>query len=324
MYEFFANFFPKNLKKNYIRLIAYSNIGIRPEKFMGFVLLFGFVLAIGMAFIIATLFDVPVILLIIGLFILIQFIVYYLLMIRADKKARFVESILPDALQLMASNLRAGLTIDNALLQSARPEFGPLQEEINKVGKEVAMGRELEVALKQLTKNIFSEKLNKTVILITTGLRSGGQLASLLEQTSRNLREQNFIDEKIRANVMMYVIFVFVAVGVGSPLLFGLSSFLVGVITKTIASVTLPDASVMASMPIAFSEITISTDFVIFYSICSLIASGIMGSMIIGLISKGKEKYGVKMIPVLIILSLGIFFLVRIGMQNLVGSLLQI
>ena len=324
MYEFLSSFYPRKIKENYIRLLTYSHLPFRPERFLGFVLFFGFGVSLSLALMFSRVINFPLLLLAAIIFLSLEFIVYFFLLMSSDAKARVVEIVLPDALQLMASNLRAGLTIDKALILSARPEFGPLQDEINQIGKEVTMGKELEEALLEMKNRIKSEKLEKTVLLIVAGLKSGGQLAKLLEQTARNLREQAFVDEKIRSNVMMYVIFVFVAVGIGSPFLFGLSSFLVEVLTRTLSSVTLPDASVASSIPISFSEVSISVSFVVNYAVTFLITSSIMGSMIIGLISKGKEKDGAKFIPLLIALTLGLFFLVRIGMRSLLGGLFNL
>ena len=132
-----------------------------------------------------------------------QITVYMWIGLNVDAKAKFVEKVLPDALQLMSSNLRAGLTPDRALLLSSRPEFGPLSEELNKVGREIAVGKEIDKALMKMTERIRSEKLTKTMLLIVSGLRSGGELASLLDQTARNLRAQEFVDQKIRSSIKM-------------------------------------------------------------------------------------------------------------------------
>jgi len=324
MYEFFSNFYPKKMRDKYMRLLRYSQMPFRPERFLGFVLSFGFGVSLAFSLMFAKIFNIPLVLLFGASFFAAEFLVYFFLLMRSDAKARVVETVLPDALQLMASNLRAGLTIDKALLLSARPEFGPLQDEINNIGKEVTMGKELEDALLEMKERIRSERLEKTILLIVAGLKSGGQLARLLEQTARNLREQAFVDEKIRSNVMMYVIFVFVAVGIGAPFLFGLSSFLVEVLTSVLSSVTMPDVSVASAMPMSFSQVNISVDFVINYAITFLVVTSIMGSMIIGLISKGKETEGAKFVPVLIALTLGLFFLVRFGMRTLLGGLFNL
>ena len=321
MYRFLATIYPKNLKKKYELLIRYSDLKINPLNLMGFFLSFGFGLAVALSLFLSRILGMPLIVLILILFFLIELLVYILLLLRADKKGKFVEEILPDVLLLMSSNLKAGLTTDRALLMAARPEFGPFKEEINRVGKEITMGREISDSLLDMTKSIRSDKLEKTMLLVISGLRAGGQLSSLLEQTANNLRQQRFVEEKTRSSVMMYVIFIFAAVAIGSPLLFGLSSFLVEVLATQMSAAELPTTEATANLPLSFTKVNISINFVITFAVISLVTSSILGSLILGLINKGKEREGIKFIPILIALTIGLFFMTRIAVKNMLGGL---
>jgi len=120
----------------------------------------------------------------------------------------------------------------------------------------------------------------------------------------------------------MYIIFIFAAIGVGAPMLFGLSSFLVEVLTKNMANIDLGQtSSVASSMPISFSKVSISSSFVMTYAITSLCASSVLGSFILGLIGKGKESRGIRYIPILLCLSLTVFFVARLLIKGMIGGL---
>jgi pilus assembly protein TadC len=323
MYRLLSKFYPAQIRESYNHLLLYSAIKIKPERFIGFIFIFGFLLALTISLYAAIFFGVSLTITFFILFAVFQLGVYFWLLLKADAKAKFVESILPDVLQLMSSNLRSGLTTDRALLLAARPEFGPFQDEINLVGKEITMGKDIDESLIEMAKRTKSQKLSKTVDLIVAGLRAGGELASLLDQTARNLRREAVVDSRIRANVMMYVIFIFVAVCFGAPLLFGLSSFLVEVLTKILGSINMPE-NMSTSMPFTFNSVSISPGFVIFFSITFLLTSSVMGSFIIGLISKGKEREGIKFIPLVGAASLLIFFIARIAIKAMLGNLLGV
>lgn len=323
MYRPVSNLFPRKIREAYKNLLGYSSIKIIPEKFIGFVILFSLGLAVALAFDFGAAFNFPFLLTFIVSFVVIEIAVYLWLLLSVDARAALIEKSLPDCLQLMASNLRAGLTTDKALLLSSRYEFGPLSEEINRVGKEVTAGKDIDIALMETTKRVRSEKYKKTIMLITSGLKSGGELAPLLEQTSRNLRNEEFVEEKIRSNVKMYVIFIFAAVGFGAPLLFGLSSFLVEIMTNLLATIEVPQVTTI-DVPLSLTKITISPRFIKTYIITSLVMVSIFGSLIVGLISKGEEKNGIKFIPLLITVTLVIFFTVRFLISKLLGSLFNI
>lgn len=321
IYEQIAKFYTKKIRANLEKLLNYANIVIDPKKFLGFVLSFGFLLGLAVAFNLKGFFNIPFFLTFIITFLASQFAVYFWLVIRVDKKASLVEDVMPDALQLMASNLRAGLTTERAILLASRPEFGPLQQEIDRVGKKLAVGVELSDALAGMSEKIQSKTVDKTLLLIKSGLESGGSLAPLLEQIAENLREQQMVKKRIKANILMYVIFIFVAVSAGGPMLYGLSSFLVQILTKNISQIEIPiEATSTIDLPFNITKIGITEGFIITFVIVSLVFNSVFSSLILGLISKGREKDGIKYIPFILILSLAVFFLVRIILRTMFST----
>ncbi|MEK6826690.1 MAG: type II secretion system F family protein [Nanoarchaeota archaeon] len=321
MYRLVTRLIPARIRHHYEKLYFYAKVKVDEDTFLGFFITNTLLVSIALAFLLRFLFGFNLFYASLISFVVLQVGLYFSLALKAESIAKFVESILPDALQLMTSNLRAGMTIDSALLLSARPEFGPLTDEINSIGKKVALGGDVAESLNDMSKHFQSLRLKKAVALIVTGLRSGGELSELLSQTADNLRKETFLDQKIRTNVLMYVIFIFVAIGIGAPMLFGLSSFLVGILNENLAKIELPETS---PIPITLSQVSISSSFVQFFAIFSLITTSIFGSFILGLISKGSEKSGAKYIPLLIILSLSVFFLSRYLVGQLLGGLFGI
>lgn len=311
LYRVAARFYGKKLQAGYEKLLQYSPIRIEYTKFLGFNLTFGIVLGLAIAFLLGGLFALPFVIVFLLSVIIYQFIVYSFLLLYADIKARIVEEILPDALLLIASNLRAGLTVESAILEASRAEFGPLQNEISIVGRKIATGEDLGNALVEMRLRIRSKILEKSMLLIRSGLYSGGELAALLEQTAEYLRDQQLIQKRISSNVLTYVIFIGAAIGVGAPTLFALSSFLVEVISTTLGSIDIPETTVSAQIPINISVLGVSIGFIINYIMIFLVLNSVLGSIILGLINKGQERAGLKYIPLFIGLSMGVFFLVR-------------
>ena len=314
--------YPAPLRTSFIELLSYTKIKIEPANFLGFFFLFSFLFSLLASFVLAYYFSLSIFIFFLASFFLIQLTFYLWLVVITDKRARFIEEVLPDALLLMSSNLRAGLTIDKAFLLSARPEFGPLQEEILRLGKEVTAGKEIGIALLGITRRVRSRKLSRALQLISSGLRSGGKLADLLQETALDFKNQRLVDRKIRASVNMYVIFIFVAISFGAPLLFGLSSYLVEILNSTFKDVDIPtDVLSSYNIPLSIQKVSVDPSFILGFAIFNLIFSSFFGALLIGLISKGREKDGIKYIPVLILLSIGLFFLIRISAQTVLSGL---
>ncbi len=130
MYEKISSMIPRNVLKAFKNELTYAGIDLDEKNFVGFVFVFGFATAIAAGFALNFFFSLHFFIGFITGFILTVGGIYYLLNQAGDSKARFVEKILPDALQLIASNMKSGLTTEKALLVSSRPEFGALAIEL--------------------------------------------------------------------------------------------------------------------------------------------------------------------------------------------------
>ncbi|MDP7494285.1 MAG: type II secretion system F family protein [Candidatus Undinarchaeales archaeon] len=327
LYITLAQLVPRVVQESIEELMCFCEIEMDSRVFLGLMLIGGVFISLAagtyavLAFKVGIIFGfIPIILV---AFILTESGIYIALTLSADASGLYAEEILPDALQLMASNLRAGLTPDRALLVSARPEFGSLERAIRRTSKEVITGKNLPDALLELPKNIKSKVLMRTIQLISQGIRSGGKIADLLEQTADDMRTQKIIQKEVRATVLMYEIFITLAVGFGGPLLFGVSSYLTTVLTAQSAAGDVPD-EVTSSMPIApMGKITIDENFVVMYAVACITLSSVFGSLIIGLLKEDNELAGVKFIPPLLVTALSLFFGVRWFIFTYFGSMLM-
>ncbi len=244
----------------------------------------------------------------------------FMLALKKSARIKKIENVFPDFLQLVSSNLRAGMTVDRAMFLSSRPEFAPLDKEILQVGKDISTGKPVEIALKSMSDRIGSEKVEKTFLIVLSGIRAGGNLAVLLEETSRNMRQRCFTEKKAASQVLMYVIFIFLAVSVFSPGLFSLSGIFVETMTGLMGGVSVEDLP--QNLPVSFSVINISSSFILYFSIAFIIAMNIMASLVLGLVSKGDSKEGLRYLPIMLVLSLSIFFILGKVLSGVMAGLM--
>ncbi|MFA5856017.1 MAG: type II secretion system F family protein [Candidatus Pacearchaeota archaeon] len=243
---------------------------------------------------------------------------YFSKMLKESDRIKKMESVFPDFLQMMSSNLRAGMTIDRAILLSSRPEFAPLDVEILKTGKFLATSKNIEEAMLEMGNRIGSEKIRKTMLLIVSGIKSGGDLAILLEETAINMREREFLEKRAYSNVLMYVIFIFLVVSVFAPILFSLSNFLVEILSKILAGIPKVESSM--NMPFTLSTLSVSITFIRTFSIVFILLIDVLASMVIGLVSKGEEKEGLKFLPAIVIISMSSFFITKFLISKIMSG----
>lgn len=307
---------PRRYQEKIKEWIRYSGSRMSPKSFVNNTLAFSVAIGFAVAFFVPQYLLFIWIAVSLGIFMLF----HGFLVLAVDKRTKFVERILPDALQLMAANSRAGYIPSRALLLSARKEFGPLSEAIKTVGKEILTGESLEDSLKKMTRNIKSEMLERTVKLIIEGNKSGGQFAQLLDENASDLRRVQVIKKEINANIMLYVIFIGFAGVIGAPLLYALSSFLITTLGSFTSDISIPDSATRNVPFLKFGVVGVSPEFLFWFAIAAILLTTIFGSLIIGLISSGREKTGIKFMPLMIIIALGVFFLTRIIIAGIFGA----
>lgn len=319
IYRTAARFIPHGTREKLAGFLKYSSVKDH-DVFIGFVTVISIVAGIVLAVLSLIFFGRFFILILVGVPVLVNGITYVIVLFSVDKKARFVEASLPDALQLMSSNLRAGMTPERALILSSRPEFGPLKLEIDQVGREVALGKNIGNALLDMARRVRSRRLLRSIELINAGLGSGGSLATLLDSTAAHLREQTLVDKKIKAAITMYVIFIFSAAAIITPVLLGLSSILVEVLRSSLGQIDIPSTA-SASLPLNISDINISSSFLFVYIIIYISANCFFAALLLGLIQKGKQRDGLKYFVPMILLGIPIFWLARTLIQTVLGGL---
>ncbi len=257
-----------------------------------------------------------------GVFVSVFVLMHGLLILAVERRSKFIERILPDALQLMAANIKSGFIPSRAMLLSARKEFGPLSDAIKKAGKEMMTGKPLQESLEEIPKSVRSGILETTIGLIVKGVRSGGQLVSLFEETALDMRRRESISKEVKANILMYGMFIGFAGAVGAPVLYALSSFLVTTIGGMGAMIDIPEGASTGLPMVGFGGLEITPDFLFMFSIAAILITTVFGGLIMGIIDSGKEKAGIKYIPMLTIVALVVFFIARIVVASMFGTMI--
>ncbi|MBU5690025.1 MAG: type II secretion system F family protein [Candidatus Aenigmatarchaeota archaeon] len=314
IYRSIYKILPKFYREWVRKYLVYANFQINHEKYAGFSVLYGLILfaTILSLFKIMELPSKTGFIVALSVLIIFEFFMHGILILISESRANFADEILPDVLNLLSSNIRSGLTPDKALMLTARPEFGPLEEEIKRAAKKTLSGESIEEAIKIIPERINSKILERTVMLLSEGMAKGGSLQGLLDGLANDIRESRMLKKEIAAQVMVYAIFIFFAVSIAAPILMATSNHLIEVMSKISSNINIGDVSIPSQMPLKIQKISVNKTFMLSYSLASLTITSIFGGILIGLIREGTEKAGVKYIPVMFAISIGIFLISKI------------
>ncbi len=263
--------------------------------------------------------SVFLLLLLLSVFVIL--IVYFYLDIRIYQRTSQMEELLPDYLQVVASNLKGGLTFENALWEAIKPQFKVLANEMAEVAKKVMTGYPIRRALLELSQKYDSPMLRRSVDLIISELESGGNVAELLEHIVEHLKDAKELKEEMSANAIAYVIFISIIVVVVSPLLFALSYNLLVVILGFVGNLA-ASTSRSGVIPISFSSGNVDpNDFKVF-SVATIIVISFFASLIVSIVEKGNIKAGLKYIPPYLIGSLVFYWMFITILTSVFSNLL--
>ena len=248
-------------------------------------------------------------------------VIYFYLDLRIYKRTRRMEDLLPDFLQVVSSNLKAGMSFENALWAAIKPNFSVLANEMAEVSKKVMTGYDISQALAELGQKYNSAMLRRSLDLMISEFEGGGSIADLIDRIAENLKETKSLKEDISASVFAYTIFIGALVIVISPLLFSLSFHLLLVILNFVSKLAVASPSTGTSFPIKFNEIAVDPVSFKYFSVAAITIISFFSSLIVSIVEKGNVKSGLKYIPIFLIGSLIMYYIFTTILSFVFGSL---
>ena len=125
-----------------------------------------------------------------GLGVLVAFIPYFVAKSKKTKRTRLMEEQLPDAMDLMTSALRAGLSLPAALQLVAQEAPSPLAEEFGHTFDEQNLGLDIRDAMLNLARRIDSVDVKFFVTAVVVQRETGGNLAEIMQNIAHIIRER--------------------------------------------------------------------------------------------------------------------------------------
>ncbi len=321
VYRTFAKAYPGSFRKSMKQLLVYAGYDCSADLFLGpamvlgllvgsILLLFPFALFGGFHYLFALY-------ALIG-FALVHLLSYLVVYFHAEDRARRVEKVLPDALMLIASDIKAGMTPFAAIRLAARPEFGPLEVELKRATVHALGEGSFAASLMYMTERINSECLRRAMGLFTTSMKSGGHLAEILEETARDIAETQSLKNEMISNTKTYLMFIMFTVALGAPILLAVS--LQFVTMSEALKANIGSSELVSGLGMGGGESQITLEFLTTASYVIILLTSILASSMLGVIIEGKEKYGVKYAPFMFAVAMVVFYFGRIAISGMIGE----
>ncbi|PCJ99816.1 MAG: hypothetical protein COA45_03090 [Zetaproteobacteria bacterium] len=118
---------------------------------------------------------------------------------KINKRIRAFEALFPDAIDLIVRNLRIGRPLNSAINSVAEELPDPIGREFYLVSQDIAYGKNMSAAVKDMLKRISIPNLRFFVVAIQIQSESGGNLAEILDGLSKIIRGRFRLMRKVSA-----------------------------------------------------------------------------------------------------------------------------
>ncbi|MEW5955576.1 MAG: type II secretion system F family protein [Candidatus Micrarchaeota archaeon] len=105
----------------------------------------------------------------------------------ASGRANKIDKELPFALRHLATQIKAGVSLNRAIASVGAANYGVLTQEINRTLADLEGGESTEGALLKLASRNRSRGLRRAVVQITRALRTGGNLAEIISSIAEDI-----------------------------------------------------------------------------------------------------------------------------------------
>lgn len=212
--------------------------------------------------------------------------------IKSERRREEVENSIPDFLRQLASMLRVGMSLENALVDLSEHGNGPLYDELRRVVVEIRMGKGFDESFNNMARRLDSKDLERSFKIILNAHKSGGGLGDVITDVSDDLRAMLILKRERKSSVMMSIMFLVLASVVAAPFALGM----VGVYSSFM--IELNRSSAISEVAPLAAEIY-------------LIVHSILAGFLIALIMYGDVKKGVKFSIPITVSAFLVFYLIN-------------
>ena len=214
----------------------------------------------------------------------------------------------------LVETVKAGTPISRSIIQIRNKDFGSLTPHVRKLANQIALGISVRQAFGVFASDVNNKIISRSIALIIEAEESGGEISLILESTAKSVSEIEDIKKERRAStynlvVQGYVIFIIFLV-----IMLVVQMYFIPLMLKTVGEAgglqaVGESAFGGLSNPQVSEELTgsLGTLFIIL-----ILVQGFFAGLVIGKLSEGNIKAGIKHTLIIVALAYFITFGVRV------------
>jgi archaeal flagellar protein FlaJ len=216
---------------------------------------------------------------------------------REDRRKRQYEQDFADFLFELSELVRGGIDPAKAFLTLAQGEVGSITKFVKIAARQMNIGFTFEQALHNLGDSLESDLAKRYIDLVIQASYSGGSVSNLIQQAAIDMGNFLTIDKEKRSGLAQYTVVLYT----GQVVLIVLAAIMVVQFIPQLTEITqIGNAGLSGFLGQAdIGNVPIERDLFFLVTI-----NGLFGGLIIGKISEGKIKHGLKHSLILMLIAL--------------------
>ena len=228
---------------------------------------------------------------------------FVLTVMKKTKESQEKEEMFLEFARNLVESVKTGTPISKSLINLKKKQFGSLSKHVEKLANQIAIGIPLRTALQIFADDVDNETVSRTITLIGQAEKAGGNIGEILEAVAKAVNMADKLKKERKAAISTlatqgYIIFV-VFIVIVLVMQFYIIPMISGI--ANIGTLGAGGVSAGASGGGNISASEISQAFLYL-----LLVQGLFSGLVIGKLSEGDIKAGVKHSFILILLSFGI------------------
>jgi flagellar protein FlaJ len=229
---------------------------------------------------------------IIGIAVLITAFPFIMVLMTEVGREKEKETMFLEFSRNLAESVKAGTPISRSNMNVGKKEYGSLTPHIQKLANQISIGIPVSQALFTFSHDVKNKVVSRSVSLIVQAERSGGQIDLILESTAKSVSEVEDIQKERQASMYNLVIEGYIIFFIFLIIMIAVQTKFIPTMLKTVAESGTGGGGGFEGF--GGGGTAVSTEVLGRLFLALILVQGFFCGLVIGKLSEGKVKAGIK------------------------------
>jgi flagellar protein FlaJ len=230
--------------------------------------------------------------------IIIMILPFVITVINANKENQEKEQMFLEFTRNLVESVETGTSISKSLVNLKKKSFGSLTKHVEKLANQIALGIPLKTALEVFARDVNNPTVSRTITLIGQAERAGGNISEILSSVARAVNMTDKLKKERKATISTLVVEGYIIFFVFIVIILVMQFYILPMLSGITDVGSLGSGGLQTSTVNTESATDVSQAFIYL-----LLIQSVFSGLVIGKLSEGEIKAGIKHSFALIVLA---------------------